>query len=96
MAVNQVTPRSGTILGGTAVTISGSGFTPPNAVFTVKFNGADATSVVRVSNSVITAVTPAHVAGTVSVTVGIDGVETTTENLFTYVCGDPSTIIFTQ
>jgi IPT/TIG domain/Secretion system C-terminal sorting domain len=95
-SVNQVAPRSGIILGGTAVTISGSGFTPPNAIYTVKFDGVSATSVVRVSNSVITAVTPAHVAGTVSVTVGINGVETTTDNLFTYVCDDPSNSIFIE
>ena len=96
VSVNLVTPRSGTILGGTAVTISGSGFTPPNAIFSVKFDGVSATSVVRVSNSVITAVTPAHVAGTVSVTVEINGVETTADNLFTFVCNDPSPLIFTE
>jgi len=95
-SVNQVTPRSGAIPGGTTVTISGSGFTPPNAIYTVKFDGVSATSVVRVSNSVITAVTPAHVAGTVSVTVGINGVEMTADNLFTYVCDDSSTIIFNE
>jgi hypothetical protein len=95
-SVNQVTPRSGTILGGTTVTISGSGFTPPNAIYTVKFDGVSATSVVRISNSVITAITPAHVAGTVSVTVGINGVETTVDNLFTYVCDNPPNLIFTE
>ena len=95
-SVNQVTPRSGTISGGTAVTISGSGFTPPNAIYTVKFDGVSATSVVRVSNSVITAITPAHVAGTVSVTVGVNSVETTVDNLFTYVCDNPPNLIFTE
>src|SRR5580765_1097516 len=65
-AVNLVSPRSGTVAGGTSVTITGSGFTPPGAIITVKFDGVSATSVVRVSNSVITAVTPAHAPGTVS------------------------------
>ena len=41
-SVNQVTPRSGAIPGGTTVTISGSGFTPPNAIYTVKFDGVSA------------------------------------------------------
>ena len=95
-SITQVMPRAGTVNGGTAVTITGAGFIPPNAVFTVSFNGVAATSVVRVSNSVITAVTPAHTAGTVSVTVGINGVETTVDNLFTYVCDNPSNLIFTE
>ena len=95
-SINNVNPRSGTVAGGTPVTISGSGFTPPNAIYTVKFNGVSATSVVRVSNTVITAVTPAHLPGTVSVTVGINGDETRVENLFTYVCDDPSNIVFIE
>ena len=95
-SVISVSPRSGSVDGGTAVTITGTGFTPPNAVYTVKFNGVNATNVVRVSNSVITAVTPAHASGTVSVTVGVNGVEATTDNLFTYLCADPSNIVFTE
>lgn len=61
-----VAPTSGTTGGGTPVTITGTGFV---AGATVKFGADAATSVVVVSAAQLTAVTPAHAAGTVAVTV---------------------------
>jgi hypothetical protein len=61
-----VSPPSGPTSGGTAVTLTGSGFA---AGATVSFGGAAASSVVVQNAARITAVTPAHAAGTVAVTV---------------------------
>ncbi len=61
--VTSIDPTSGTESGGTAVTITGSNF---QSGATVDFDGSIADSVVVVSDSIITAVTPAHPAGTVS------------------------------
>ncbi len=64
--VTGISPPSGTPLGGTAVTISGSNFASGVAV---KIGGASATSVVRVNATTITAATPAHASGAADVTV---------------------------
>ena len=59
-------PNSGSTLGGTAVTITGTNFA---AGATVTFGGSAATSVVVVNSTTITATTPAGSAGAVTVTV---------------------------
>jgi hypothetical protein len=64
--VSSITPGSGTATGGTAVTIAGTGFL---AGATVSFGGTSATGVTVVNSTSITATTPAHAAGTVSVVV---------------------------
>jgi len=67
-AANSISPSSGPIAGGTLVTITGNNnFANGGAPYTVLF---DTTSVpaVRVDNDHITAITPAHAAGVVSVT----------------------------
>lgn len=56
LTVTNVTPDSGATSGGTAVTITGTGFL---AGATVTFNGVAATSVDVVSDTTITCVTPA-------------------------------------
>jgi hypothetical protein len=66
VTVTSVSPVGGTIAGGSAVTINGTGF---NAGATVTFGGSAATNVVVVSAIKITARTPAHAAGSVNVTV---------------------------
>ena len=65
-AVSKVTPNTGTTPGGATVTITGTSFTN---VLSVKFALGDATSFTVTSPTSITAVTPAHVEGTVDVTV---------------------------
>ena len=64
--VTGIAPPTGLPTGGTAVTISGSGFV---GGATVNIGGSSATSVVVVNVSTITATTPAHLAGTADVTV---------------------------
>lgn len=63
---DSVSPLSGAPGGGTAVTITGTGFVTGA---TVTFGGQPATSVVVVSGTSITCVTPAHVAGAVDIVV---------------------------
>ncbi|MEU1802696.1 IPT/TIG domain-containing protein [Streptomyces sp. NPDC019937] len=75
--VTSVSPAQGTPAGGTAVTITGSGFTGATAV---RFGPGLATNVVVVNGTQITARTPAG-TGTVKVTVtGPSG--TSTQNVF--------------
>lgn len=64
--ITSVTPDDGTMAGGTAVTIVGGGF---NTGATVLFGETPATSVVVVSPTQITCVTPAHPVETVDVKV---------------------------
>jgi hypothetical protein len=64
--VSSISPSTGPIAGGTTVTINGVGFT---GVSSVKFGATNATAFAFVSDNQITAVSPAHVAGPVDVTV---------------------------
>jgi hypothetical protein len=66
VTVKQVSPSSGPAGGGTAVTVSGSGFVAGAKVI---FGGAAASNVSVTSSTTITAVTAAHSAGPVNVTV---------------------------
>jgi len=68
--ITSISPASGSIAGGTVITISGTGFTGATAV---KFGSTAATSVKVTSVTTITATAPAHVAGTVDVTVTTSG-----------------------
>jgi large repetitive protein len=61
--VSSVSPASGTTLGGTVVTITGSGFTD---LTTVMFGSTAATSYTFISDSEITAIAPAEAVGTVA------------------------------
>jgi hypothetical protein len=64
--VMTITPVSGSVVGGTSVTIKGKEF---NQVASVKFGSTEATSVTRNSATSLTAVTPPEIAGLVDVTV---------------------------
>lgn len=64
--LTTVAPGTGVAAGGTAVTLTGTGFIPGA---TVKFGLTAATSVVVVSSTSITCVSPAHTAATVDVSV---------------------------
>lgn len=64
--VTSILPRSGTTAGGDTVTISGSSL---GGASVVQFGATTAASYVVNSTSLITAVTPAHTAGVVDVTV---------------------------
>jgi hypothetical protein len=82
-----VSPSSGPIAGGTAVTLTGSNFT---SGATVTIGGASATSVVFVSATSITAVTPAGAAGARDVRVSQTSGSSTLTSGFTYVAPGPA------
>jgi hypothetical protein len=82
ITVTAISPASGTANGGTVVNITGTNFA---SGATVSFGGTAATSVSVVSNSSITATTPAHTAGAVSVVVtNSNGQSGTLANGYTY------------
>ena len=89
--VSSVVPNSGSTAGGTAVTITGTNFA---AGATVTFGGTAATNVVAVNSTTITATTPAHAAGAVTVTVTVNGQSGSLANGFTY--NGTGTISFSQ
>ncbi len=66
LALSGISPTSGSTFGGTAVTITGTGFAAGTAV---TFGGTAATNVAVVSNTSITATAPAHPTGAVDVVV---------------------------
>jgi hypothetical protein len=80
--VTGISPNSGPVAGGTAVTITGTGFASGAAV-TIGGNAASVVTVV--SSTSITATTPAGTAGTQSVVVTTPGGPGTLTNGFTYV-----------
>ena len=80
--VTSVSPSSGPLAGGTAVTITGTNF---RAGATLLFDGFPATSVIVASATSITAVTPADAAGPANVDViNTDGTQGTLVGGFTY------------
>lgn len=91
-SITSISPASGPIAGGTTVTITGTGFTGATAV---KFGSTAATSFSIVSDTQITAVSPAGANGVVqvSVTTPIGTTPDTAADNFTY--GTGSTITFT-
>jgi hypothetical protein len=79
--VSGVNPNSGPTAGGTAVTITGTNFA---SGATVTFGSAQASNVVVVSATQITATTPAGSTGAVTVTVTVSGQSGSLTNGFTY------------
>ncbi len=86
LTVTNVSPVSGPAVGGTTITITGSGFA---SGATVAVGGTAATNVVVVSSTTITARTPAHAAGTVDVVVTMGGTSAQKSAAFTYLPVDP-------
>ncbi|MET3995868.1 hypothetical protein ABID65_007540 [Bradyrhizobium sp. S3.9.2] len=78
--VTSVSPNSGTAAGGTAITITGTNFTGATSVAI----GGTAVAFTLVNSTTITASTPAHATGAVSVTVTNPGGTGTGTNVFTY------------
>src|SRR5437867_2702581 len=80
--VSAISPSSGTSSGGTAVTVTGTGFA---AGATVSLGGTAATNVTVVSSTSLTATTAAHAAGVVNVVVtNSDGQSGTLTGGYTY------------
>ena len=89
--VASVSPNAGTTAGGTAVTITGANFATGAAV---TFGGTAALSVTVTSATTITASTPAHTAGAVSVVVtNPDGQSGALANGFTYTTVTETTLL---
>ena len=80
--VTSVSPNSGPTAGGTSVTITGTNLTGATSV---TFGGASATNVVVTNSTTITAKTPAHAAGAVTVTVTTSGGTGSKTSAYTYV-----------
>jgi len=82
VTVTSVSPAGGSIAGGSAVTINGTGFLSGASV---TFGGAAATNIVVVSSIKITAKTPAHALGAVNVTAtNLDATTWTLTNGYLY------------
>jgi hypothetical protein len=85
--VSAITPNSGTVNGGTAITITGSHF---SAGVTVTIGGTLAPNVNVVNSATISATTPAHAAGTANITVtNGNGLSGTLAGGFTYTATPP-------
>lgn len=82
ISVTAVSPSTGTTFGGTAITITGAGF---SAGATVQVGGTAATDVVVVSSTSITAKTPAHAAGAGDVRVSVGAATGSLASAFTFV-----------
>ncbi|MBN9341004.1 MAG: IPT/TIG domain-containing protein, partial [Comamonadaceae bacterium] len=87
--LTQITPTTGSINGGTTVTLTGSGFSPGTSV---TFGGTLASSVTIINATTLTAVTPAYTNGSLTVDVVVDnGVSNATlTGGFTYQAMAPS------
>jgi hypothetical protein len=86
--VTGVAPNGGPISGGTSVTVTGTNFA---SGATVSFGGTAATNVAVVGATRITATTPAHAAGPVTVVVTNPGGQSgTLAGAFTYGSGSPA------
>jgi len=81
-AVISVSPNSGTTLGGTSITVTGENFA---AGVQVTVGGAAATNVIVTSSTTLTATTSTRSAGTVEVTVTLNGRSGSLPAAFTYV-----------
>lgn len=79
--VLSLSPSSGNISGGTSVVIAGNNFTGATSV---KFGTTAATNMIVNSNTQIHVTTPAHAAGTVSVSVTTSSGTNAANSLFTY------------
>lgn len=84
--VTSISPSSGPVVGGTFVTITGSNFVTGGT--TVTFGGNAAVGMTVVNSTTITASTPAHAAGAVSVVVTTAGGSNSTT--FTYIQPAPT------
>ena len=81
-SVVSVSPNSGTTLGGTAITVTGANFA---AGAQVTVGGAATTNVIVASPTRLTATTSTRSAGTVEVTVTLNGRAGTLPSAFTYI-----------
>ncbi len=88
--ITSVTPSSGTVAGGTSVTIVGTNLTGAN----VTFGGSSGTGVtVAGDGNSLTVTTPSHSAGAVNVVVTTSGGSATSTNGYTYLAAPTITSV---
>jgi len=85
-SLKSVSTNSGSALGENGVTLTGTGL---NGTTAVSFDGEPATSVKVINSTTVTAVTPAHPAGTVSVQIDTSANSATLAKAYTYVASAP-------
>jgi formylglycine-generating enzyme required for sulfatase activity len=85
--LSTIAPRQGSEFGGTAVTLRGAGFDGATGVF---FDGVAAASFAVVDVTTITAVTPAHAPGFVSVEVVTGGGDAMVPGMYEYTPATPA------
>ncbi|MGH6760857.1 MAG: IPT/TIG domain-containing protein [Phyllobacterium sp.] len=85
--IASVAPATGSTVGGTSVTITGTGFTGATAM---TFGGTPATSFTVNNDTSITATTPAHAAGAVAIAVTTPGGNASLPSGFTYAAPIPT------
>jgi uncharacterized protein DUF11/IPT/TIG domain-containing protein len=90
LTVSSVSPPSGNAVGGTAITVTGTGFV---AGATLALGGVAATAVAVVSSTTITGTTGAHATGVVNVVVTTSGGSATLLNGYTYLAGPTLTSV---
>jgi hypothetical protein len=90
-AIYSVSPPTGTTKGGTSVAITGHYL---DTASSVQFGGVAATTVKVVSSTRITALTPAHAAGRVAVSVTTPSGTASKGTAFTYVTPPPTAPVF--
>jgi hypothetical protein len=84
----SITPSTGPIAGGTGVTITGTGLIGATAV---TIGGTAATGVTVISPTTVSAITPAHAAGTVNVVITTpNGTATGGTGAYTYIVPQPT------
>ncbi len=92
--VSSITPSSGPAGGGTALTITGTGF---QSGLRVSLGGTAATSVTVASATRVTATTPSHAAGAVDVVVtNLDNQSATWSSGYSYNAASGGTIAYVQ
>lgn len=87
--ITQVSPDAGSTLGGTTVTLTGTGFTGATAV---TFNGVAGTGVVVVSATQLTVVTPPNSAAVIDVAVTSPSGSATANGSYEFIVRTPGTI----
>jgi IPT/TIG domain/Fibronectin type III domain/Cysteine-rich secretory protein family len=93
LSITGVSPNKGPVAGGTSVTINGTGFA--TGVTGVMFGATPAASFSVVNDATISAVSPAHAAGAVDVSVTATGGSSATSvaDRYTYGLGAPTAVV---
>jgi len=87
LAGTPIAPATGPALGGTLITVTGTGFPTGAGAITATLGGTALTSITPVSATKFTAITPYHASGAVALTVTTTAGTASAQNAFTYANG---------